>query len=113
MSKADLERFAKDIKSNDALKAEARSAGTDEVAVAAFAKKKGYDITAAELKQYADARKAELSTEELDKVAGGGSVNVQTNVEVQAEEAVQAVTTQSAAAETTVAAAAVAVIVAT
>lgn len=117
MSKAELERFANDVRTNDTLKAEAKSAGTDEAAVAAFAKSKGYDFSAEELKAYADARKAELSDEELDKVAGGGTtavqtnVDVQTNVQVQAEVQVESVAQVGAAAE--VAAAAVAVVVAT
>jgi predicted ribosomally synthesized peptide with nif11-like leader len=113
MSKAEVERFADDVRSNEALKAEVIAAGADEAKVSAFAKGKGYDFTAAELKEYADAKKGELSEEDLDKVAGGGATQVQTNVEVQAEVAVQAVEAQSAATTTTVAAEAEVVICAT
>jgi predicted ribosomally synthesized peptide with nif11-like leader len=113
MSKADLERFAKDIRTNDALKAEARSAGTDEAAVAAFANKKGYDFTAAELKEYADARKAELSAEDLDKVAGGDVTWAASQVEIATQEAVMAGTTEAVGVETTAVLAAEVVIVAT
>ncbi len=112
MSKAELECFAKDIRSSDALKTEAVTADTYEAAVAAFAKKKGYDITAAELKEYAYARKPDLSSEDLEKTADG-MVQVWTNAEAVVELQREAVTLQTAAAETTVVENMMSVIVAT
>lgn len=101
MSKAESEFFPKNIRSSDSLKTEALTADTDEVVVEAFAKKKGYDVTAVELKEYAYARKPELSSEDLEKTADG-MVQVWTNAEAVVELQREAVTLQRAAAETTV-----------
>lgn len=72
MSIAEIERFAADLKSNEALRAEAEKAQTPLVT---FAASKGYAFTADEVKEHAKARaKAagkELTDAELDGVAGG------------------------------------------
>ena len=72
MSIAEIERFAADLQSNEALRAEAEKAQTS---VVAFAESKGYAFTTDEVKEHVKARaKAagkELTNAELDGVAGG------------------------------------------
>jgi predicted ribosomally synthesized peptide with nif11-like leader len=82
MSKAEIERFVKDVKTDTALQAEIKKAGSDPQAFVALAKKKGYDFTVDELKKHAENKKGELSQEDLDKVAGGGVVVTTVLVEV-------------------------------
>ena len=81
MSIAEIERFAADLKSNAALKAEAEKTQADKShatpldRAVAFAATKGYAFTADEMKAHAQAKaKAsgkELTDAELDGVAGG------------------------------------------
>ena len=81
MSIAEIERFAADLKSNEALRTEAEKAQADKShatptdRMVAFAATKGYAFTVDELKEHAKARaKAagkELTDAELDGVAGG------------------------------------------
>lgn len=73
MSQQEMERFAKDVKTNSALQDELKKAGTDEKAVVSIANAKGYDFSLEELKAYADSKKGELSDDQLQKVAGGAS----------------------------------------
>jgi len=73
MSIAELDRFENDVHSDSALMEEVKTAGTDEKAVAAFAKSKGYDFTLEELLDYVAKRKATLSDEALEKISGGAS----------------------------------------
>jgi predicted ribosomally synthesized peptide with nif11-like leader len=77
MSIAELERFEKDVHTDTALMTEVKAAGTDEKAVVAFAKSKGYDFTVEELLEYVKKAKASLSDEDLDKVAGGAAPTVE------------------------------------
>jgi predicted ribosomally synthesized peptide with nif11-like leader len=74
MSKAEVERFSKDVKASKALQEEVKKAGTSEQAVVDLAKSKGYDFTVEELKAAAAQKKGELSEEQLDKVAGGAAI---------------------------------------
>jgi predicted ribosomally synthesized peptide with nif11-like leader len=81
MSIAEIERFAADLTSSEALRGEAakvlpetsRATPMDRVVdrVIAFATSKGYTFTADDLKLYAKARK--LADAELDGVAGGAN----------------------------------------
>jgi hypothetical protein len=81
MSQSEIERFAADLKSNAALRAEAEKAQADTSAAtalhreAAFAASKGYVFTADELKEHvkanATAAGKQLTDAELDGVAGG------------------------------------------
>jgi hypothetical protein len=83
MSIAEIERFAVDLKSNAALRAEAeksqadKSHGTPLERSMAFAASKGYGFTAEEAKQHvkqkAAAKGKVLTDAELDGVAGGAS----------------------------------------
>ena len=78
MSIAEIERFAADLKSNEALRAEAGKAqaetsqATPIDRAVAFAAGKGYAFTVDEAKEYAKAASKELTDAELDGVAGGG-----------------------------------------
>lgn len=76
MSKAELERFSKDVKADPKLQEELKKSGTSEKAVVDIAKAKGYDFSVEELKAYAEAKKGELSEEDLQKVAGGAQTVV-------------------------------------
>lgn len=83
MSIAEIERFAVDLKSDAALRAEAeksqadKSHGTPLERSMAFAASKGYGFTAEEarqlVKQKAAAKGKVLTDTELDGVAGGAS----------------------------------------
>ena len=82
MSMAEIERFAADVKSNAAMRAESEKAQADKshdtplAGAVAFAVSKGYRFTVGELKEYirAAAKEAgrELSDAELDGVAAAG-----------------------------------------
>ena len=79
MSIAEIERFAADLQSNTALRAEAEKHAAEKqhetllAGAVAFAASKGYAFTADEMKEHAKAKAAgkELTDAELDKVAGG------------------------------------------
>jgi Nif11 domain len=89
MSMAEIERFSADLKSNEALRAEAEKAqagkshATPMGRAVAFAASKGYSFTVDEAKAHAKARaKAggkELTDAELDGVAGGQQVDPDIN----------------------------------
>jgi predicted ribosomally synthesized peptide with nif11-like leader len=74
MSIAEIERFAADLKTNEALRAEA-ARPTQMNGAVAFAAANGYDFTADELKEHARARSKaagkELTDAELDGATGG------------------------------------------
>jgi hypothetical protein len=82
MSIAEIERFAADVKSSSALRAEAKKAQTDKshdtplACAVAFAVGKGYRFTVDEVKDHirAAAKEAgtELSDAELDGIAAAG-----------------------------------------
>ncbi len=75
MSVSEIERFGKDIEANAVLKEDLIKAGTAEEAIVSFANDKGYDFTADELKAEVEKKKADLSDEELEKVAAGGFID--------------------------------------
>lgn len=76
MSISEIQRFAGDMASNAALRAEAekyvRSQQSPQDGLLAFAAGKGYAFTADELRQSLERDGKKLSESELDKVAGGG-----------------------------------------
>ncbi|MCP4192493.1 MAG: Nif11-like leader peptide family natural product precursor [Planctomycetaceae bacterium] len=72
MSVSEIERFGKDVEENTDLKEELIKAGAAEEAIVSFANGKGYDFTADEFKAEVEKKKADLSDEELEKVAAGG-----------------------------------------
>jgi predicted ribosomally synthesized peptide with nif11-like leader len=71
MSKSEVERLAADASGNSELQTALKDAGTDVEAVAGVARSNGYEVTAEELKAHAEAKKGELSEEQLEQVAGG------------------------------------------
>ena len=70
MSKAEVQRFTDDLKTDAALKDAVKAVG-NEAELIELAKGKGYDFTLDELKAFAETMKGELSEEELERVAGG------------------------------------------
>ncbi|MCP3953013.1 MAG: Nif11-like leader peptide family natural product precursor [Desulfobacterales bacterium] len=74
MSVSEIERFGKDVEENTDLKEELIKAGAAEEAIVSFANGKGYDFTADEFKAEVEKKKADLSDEELEKVAAGESL---------------------------------------
>jgi hypothetical protein len=83
MSIAEIERFAADLKSNSALRAEAEKSHADKSHATplersvTFAASKGYGFTIEEARQHVQARAAAqgkvLTDAELDGMAGGAS----------------------------------------
>ena len=80
MSTIEIQRFAADVKSNAALRAEAEKAyargsqASPVEGLAAFATAKGYSFTADELKAHAKVEGKAVTDAELDGVAGGGNM---------------------------------------
>ena len=72
MSVEDVERFAQACKDDKALQEELANEGTDVEAFVAVAKRHGYDFTAKELNTAIEAKKEQLSEEELEKIAAAG-----------------------------------------
>jgi predicted ribosomally synthesized peptide with nif11-like leader len=66
---SEMERFGKDLTSNEALRAAAKAAGTDPAAVVKLANSKGYNFTFADLES--GTAEGELSDGQLEAVAGG------------------------------------------
>jgi predicted ribosomally synthesized peptide with nif11-like leader len=71
MSKADIERFNNDVKTNKELQEEVKAKATSIRSLVEVAKAKGYDFSVEEVKEYARAQGKELSDEQLDAVTGG------------------------------------------
>lgn len=71
---SEIQRFNKDLNENKEMLEEVKNAGNDLAKIVAYANGKGYNFTVAELE--ASATAAELSEEQLDKVAGGLSIFV-------------------------------------
>ena len=69
---AEVERFAKDVQSNEALRAEIKALGTDQGAILSLANAKGYNFSMADVEAL-DAG-GELSDEQLAGVAGGMTI---------------------------------------
>ncbi len=122
MSQSEVERFASAVRADKALQDELKKAAVSNEAIVEFAKAKGYDVTLNEVVAFVEARKATLSEEDLDKIAGGKKKSVTasvTNVEGVAEaialavSVTTAVEAQDVATTSTVAAEAECVIIAT
>jgi predicted ribosomally synthesized peptide with nif11-like leader len=71
MSKSEMTRFAAAVSADAGLKALAKAKGTDVPGVIELARSKGYDIGEADIEEHVQARRAELSEEQLGSVAGG------------------------------------------
>lgn len=73
MSIDEVKRFSLAVQDSPELQEEIKKIGPDLPAIAAFAAKKGYSFSAEELQQCATLQKGELSEDQLDNVAGGGT----------------------------------------
>lgn len=62
-----IEKFNKDLLENKEMQAEVKAIGSDLAKIVVYANSKGYNFTVADV----EAKKGELSEEQLDKVAGG------------------------------------------
>lgn len=120
MSQSEVERFASAVRTDKALQDELKKAAVSNEAIVDFAKTKGYDVNLQEIVAFVEARKATLSPEDLDKVAGGKGHAAHTTNVVGVVEAVALAVTVTVAAEaqdvatsSTVAAEAECVIIAT
>ena len=74
MSLRDVDRFARDIKTNPRLVQELRNAagGMGLAGIVVFAKAKGFDVTAEEVRDYIRSKTVQvLSDDRLDAIAGG------------------------------------------
>jgi predicted ribosomally synthesized peptide with nif11-like leader len=71
MSKAEIERFNNDVKSNNKLQEEVKAKATSIRSLVEFAKAKGYDISVDEVQEYARSQGKELTDDQLDAVTGG------------------------------------------
>lgn len=72
---AEIERFARDVLGNDALRAEVAALGTDQDAIMGLANARGYQFTRADVEALRSS--GELNDEQLAAVAGG-AILVQT-----------------------------------
>ena len=70
----EIHRFAKDLTSSAALKAEVKALGTDQAAILALANTKGYQFTMADVEALGESAGGELSDEQLDRVVGGAVI---------------------------------------
>lgn len=68
-ARAEIERFARDLQANDALRTEIKALGTDQDAILRLANAKGYQFTMADVDALGES--GELSDEQLAGVAGG------------------------------------------
>ena len=106
MSKADLERFVSDLKTDDALRAELAGNASGIGSVVEFAEGKGYDISADEARNYIQSQSGtDLSDDQLDAIAGGKGHHHSSTTSVTQVATVQtavAATTEAVQAETTV-----------
>ena len=66
---AEIERFSKDLKSNDALRTSIKAAGTDHASIVKAANEKGYRFTVADVQKLIS--EGELTDDQLEAVAGG------------------------------------------
>lgn len=80
MSQSEVERFAGAVRADKALQDELKKAAVSNEAIVDFAKSKGYDVTLNEVVSFVEERKATLSAEDLDKVAGGKKKSVTASV---------------------------------
>ncbi|MEM9472507.1 MAG: Nif11-like leader peptide family natural product precursor [Pseudomonadota bacterium] len=75
MSEQEIERFTKDLASDEDLRSAAAEAVSDLPAIVAIAKANGYDFTLEELETFQSRQSAEMSDEDLEKVSAGAFVD--------------------------------------
>ena len=72
MSRAELERFVTDVKTDPRLQADLKERGSGVASVVEIARSGGYEITDQDVRDYLRSQDRDLTEEELDRVAGGG-----------------------------------------
>ena len=70
MSKAEVERFVRDLKVDANLQSKVKKA-TGIPSLVVFAKGRGYEITAEDIRQHARSQGQELTDEQLESTTGG------------------------------------------
>lgn len=111
MSALEAERLASDLKASADLRAEMKqaAAGLGISGIVVFAKQRGYNVEASDVKTYIeDKLRRDLTDEQLEQIAGGkggSSTSQTTNVATTAEAVSQAVAATVAAAAESVGAA--------
>lgn len=73
MSEEEVQRFAAAVRTDKGLQDELKKAAISNEAIVEFARSKGYDVNLDEVISFVEERKALLSLNDLDKVAGGKS----------------------------------------
>lgn len=71
MSQKEMERFADAVRTDKGLQEGIKKAATSNDAIVEFANSRGYDVSVDEMVAYVQAKKATLTKEDLEKVAGG------------------------------------------
>ena len=72
MSQADIDRFTRDLQSNEALRDEVRGGASGVASIVEIAKRHGYDVTVDEVKSHIRGRASQdLSDQQLEALAGG------------------------------------------
>ena len=66
---SEIERFTRDLKSNEVLRASIKAAGADQAAIVKAANANGYKFSVADVQQVIS--EGELSDAQLESVAGG------------------------------------------
>jgi predicted ribosomally synthesized peptide with nif11-like leader len=71
MSRAEIDRFSNDAKTNSTLQQEIKSKGGEIPSLIQIAKAHRYDISENDVREYIKAHGAELSDEQIESVVGG------------------------------------------
>jgi predicted ribosomally synthesized peptide with nif11-like leader len=71
MSKAEVERFVSDLEVDANLQSEVKAKATGVPSLIELAKRRGYEITAEDIRQHARSQGQELTDEQLEATAGG------------------------------------------
>ncbi len=81
MSKSEIERFNADVKASEEMQKELAEAGSGIGSVIEFARERGYEFSADDVRNHVEASTGEaLSEEQLDAIAGGGTVHTHTTL---------------------------------
>ena len=76
MSRAEIDRFSNDAKTNSTLQQEIKSKGGEIPSLIQIAKAHGYDISESDVREYIKAHGAELSDEQIESVVGGAAASM-------------------------------------
>lgn len=73
MGRAEIERFAADLKMDAALQQAAKNKAADVARLVEAARAQGYDITLDDVRAHLRAQRHDLSDQELEAIAGGAT----------------------------------------